>query len=163
IKETYKSTSNNVLGTRKQPHKEWISSQTMDFIAKRKRIKSLINHTKSERQKDKLMLEYSKLNKMTKKSARADKRIFMENLAETAENATKAHDLQTIHKITQQICGSRNNYHSIPIRDSQGRLLTTEQKQDMQWTKHFSDLLNRPDPLNPSDIQPASQDIDIIT
>ena len=49
----------------------------------------------------------------------------------------------------------------MPVRNSLGQLLTTEQEQDMRWTSHFEDVLNRPDPEHPPDIPPAAQDIDI--
>ena len=121
----------------------------MDFIEKRKGKKNLINHMKSERQKDKLRREYVDLNKMVKKSARIDKRKFMESMAEVAEKTAKSHELHTLYKISQQICHSKNNYNNTPIRDSQGQLLTTEHEQELRWTNYFSNVLNRPDPEHP--------------
>src|ERR1700729_892350 len=113
---------------------------------------------KSERQKDKLRREYADLNKMVKKSARIDKRKFMESMA---EKAAKSHELHTLYKISQQICRSKNNYNNTPIRDSHGQLLTAEHEQELRWTNYFSNVLNRPDPEHPPDIQPASRRITV--
>jgi TPP-dependent pyruvate/acetoin dehydrogenase alpha subunit len=68
----------HILGISKRENKEWISSQTMEYIKKWIEKKNFINHTKSERQKDKLKKEYVDLNKIVKKSARTDMRKFME-------------------------------------------------------------------------------------
>jgi len=47
----------------------------------RKEIKTKINNTKSERQKEKLRKEYSEKDKEVKYSVRSDKRMYMESLA----------------------------------------------------------------------------------
>lgn len=44
---------------------------------------------------------------------------------------------------------------------SHGQLITTEHEQDLRWTTHFSNVLNRPDPEHPPDIQPVSHDITV--
>ena len=88
VKEAYHSTSNNVLGIKKRQHKEWISLETLDCIKRRRTLKNKISQTKSERQRDRLRIEYAELNKLVKKGVRADKRWFMEELAETAEKSS---------------------------------------------------------------------------
>ena len=39
----------------------------------------------------------------------------------------------------------------------------SEQEQDQRWTKHFSEVLNRPDPVNSPDILTAPDDLDIMS
>lgn len=70
--------------------------------------------------------------------------------------------MRTVYKITQQICGKKQR-NSIPVKDKQGKLLMSEQEQDQRWTKHFSEVLNRPDPVNSHDILTAPDDLDIMS
>ena len=69
-----------------------------------------------------MRIEYAELNKMAKKSARADKRRYLEDLAETAEIAASKNEMRTVYKITHQICGERR-HRNIPVKDKQGNLL----------------------------------------
>src|SRR5579871_154650 len=146
IKESYKEVSNSVVGINQRQYKEWISNETIQCIKERKEKKHLINCTKSERQKDKVRKEYADLNRLVKKSARTDKRKFIENLAEQAETAAKSHDLHTLYKISRQVGSDRKFYNSMPIKDNAEKLLTTEHEQSLRWTEHFSSVLNRPNP-----------------
>ena len=52
--------------------------------------------TRSERQRNRMRIEYAKLNKAVKKSAREDKRQFMEQLAETAEVAASKNEMRIV-------------------------------------------------------------------
>ena len=51
-----------------------------------------------------MRIEYAELNKVIKKNARADKRQFMEDLAETAKIVASENEMRTVNKITQKIC-----------------------------------------------------------
>ena len=124
-------------GTRREDtirrhHKDCISLRTLDYIKKRRELKTKINQTRSERQRNRMRIEYAELNKAVKKSAREDKRQFMEELAETAEVAASKNEMRTVYKITQQICGNKQ-HKSIRVKDKQGNLLTSEQKQNQRW------------------------------
>ena len=123
-------------------------------------MKNKISQPKSEHRRDRLRIEYAELNKLVKKGARADKRKFMEELAETAEKAASKNEMGTVHRITQQLCGEKRR-RNIPVKDKQGSLLTSEQDRDVMWTEHFSEALNRPEPELPSDILPAQEDLDV--
>jgi len=159
-KEAYHSTSKNILGIKKRQHKEWISLETLDCINRRRTLKNKISQTKSERQRDRLRIKYAELNKLVKKGARADKRRFAEELAETAEKAASRNEMRTVHRITRQLCGEKHR-RNIPVKDKQGNLLTSERDRDERWTEHFSEVLNRPEPELPPDIPPAQEDLDV--
>ncbi|KAI0240621.1 hypothetical protein LSAT2_008639, partial [Lamellibrachia satsuma] len=45
--------------------------------------------------------------------------------------------------------------------DKYGRLLTNEEDQERRWTEHFTEVLNRPGPQHPADVQPAERDLEI--
>ena len=47
------------------------------------------------------------------------------------------------------------------IRDLNGHLLTTTEEQHKRWVEHFQQLLNRPPPMEPPILPPASQELDI--
>ena len=51
-----------------------------------------------------------------------------------------------MNKITRQICGTFHSTSDVPIKDKNGRLLTTENEQKARWTHHLKEILNRPAP-----------------
>ena len=125
-------------------------------------MKSRIRQTRSERQKGKLRIEYAELNKMVKKSARSDKRQFLEDMAKATEIAASKNEKRTVYKITQQICGEKR-HNNILVKDKQGTMLTSEEEQAKRWAEHFSEILNKPAPENAPDIALATEDLDIST
>ena len=48
-----------------------------------------------------------------------------------------------------------------PVKDKEGNTVLGTQRQLHRWVEHFEELLNRPAPLNPLDIDPADTDLDI--
>ena len=60
-----------------------------------------------------------------KRSARKDKRNFIKKLASEAEEAAEKRDFGTVYKITKLLCGNNIN-HSMPVKDKQGKVMTTE-------------------------------------
>ncbi|KAL5010020.1 hypothetical protein ScPMuIL_012325 [Solemya velum] len=65
-----------------------------------------------------------------------------------------------VYQITKKLCGKKNSTN-IPVRNKQGTLLTAEKDQEIQWTKHFKEVLNRSDPTNIPEITGAEEDLDI--
>ncbi|MGH0144983.1 UNVERIFIED_CONTAM: hypothetical protein FKN15_031142 [Acipenser sinensis] len=157
IKTEYCQSSEKVLGFKKREHKEWISAATWALIQQRKNIKYKINQTSSESQKDRLRIQYTETNKLVKKSARRDKRPYIENMAAKAEAAASRNKLRTVYNITQQICRQT----CTPVRNKNGKLLTTEEEQGRQWGENFREVLNRPEPLQPAEITPAEEDLEM--
>ncbi|RXN12130.1 endonuclease-reverse transcriptase [Labeo rohita] len=95
---------------------------------------------------------------------RADKQAFMDNLATQAEDAADRGEQGTLFRITKALSGKHHGSASAPpIKDKQGRLLTTENEQEARWAEHFQEVLNRPPPEEEADIQDASADLDINT
>ena len=58
-----------------------------------------------------------------KKSARGDKRDFLEKKAATAEEAAKRGDSRAVYKITNEIIGKRRNLNG-PVKDQNGKIVT---------------------------------------
>ena len=51
----------------------------------------------------------------------------------------------------------------MPVKDKQGKVITTERKQAARWVQHFEEVLNRPIPEEPADPPPSESYLDIDT
>ena len=87
IQEVWKSTCSTVLGKKTKKHKEWLTSETWVLIAERKRVKNQINQIQDPEEKRELQAQYWTLNIFVKRSARKDKRRYIEELTKEAETA----------------------------------------------------------------------------
>ena len=161
IKDNYNKTAEEVLGFRKRDRKDWISDQTWQKIEERKKIKSKLNAAKSDRLKDKLKTDYTVKDKDIKKSAKQDKRKYVEDLAEKAQEASVKGDLRKMYKITKQLSGSKQ-IHSKAVRGKDGTILTAERDVIDRWRKHFEEVLNRPEPELTANPEPGN-DLEINT
>ncbi|VDP30829.1 unnamed protein product [Schistosoma margrebowiei] len=86
IKEALNSTCQEVLGFKKlHHHEEWISIETLDKIKGRKNKKTAITNSRTRANKVQGHAEYIEVNKQVKKSIKADKKKYVEELATTAE------------------------------------------------------------------------------
>ena len=79
-----------------------------------------------------------------------DKRNFVEEMAHKAEQAAFREEVGLVYKITKKLCGQQNS-GSLPVKNKQGQLLTTEKEQAARWVQHFEEVLNRPIPESPAD------------
>ena len=85
-----------------------------------------------------------------KKSARNDKRAYVERLAAEAESAAARGELSTVYKITKRLCGNYTT-HSAPVKGKDGSIITTEREQADRWVEYFCEVLNHPQPDEPAD------------
>ena len=81
IKDVYCNTAKNTLGYMKSIDQTWLSTDTWRRIEERKTIKSKILNTKSKIIQERLQLEYSIKDKEIKKSARHNKKAYVDNIA----------------------------------------------------------------------------------
>ena len=76
--------------------------------------------------------------------ARADKQVYMEDLASQMEEAANREEQGQVYKITKLIRGSEHlGATDMPIVDKQGRLLTMEAEQEERWAEYFSEVLKQ--------------------
>nr|KAG5708548.1 hypothetical protein BaRGS_032969 [Batillaria attramentaria] len=155
-------TCKKVLGKKTRQHKEWLTSDTWDLITERKRLKDLINHTDDQDDKRDLQAQYWDVNRQVKRSARNDKRNFINDLTEEAETAAGQRNMKRLYEITRTLSGKNNN-PTRPVKDKNGQIITKEEDQRTRWAEHFKETLNRPPPPVPPDIPPAAQLLDIST
>ena len=92
---------------------------------------------------------------------KADRRFFADNLAIQTEEAAAKEELGQIYKITKLVCGKHCHRLYHPIRDRNGKLLTTERKPKQRWTEHSREILNWPPPTQEGSISPAALDLNI--
>nr|KAG5694296.1 hypothetical protein BaRGS_032014 [Batillaria attramentaria] len=162
LRETWTTTCREVLGKKTRQHKEWLTSDTWDLITERKRLKDLINHTDDQDHKRDLQAQYWDVNRQVKRSARNDKRNFINNLTEEAETAAGQRNMKRLYEITRTLSGKNNN-PTRPVKDKNGQIITKEEDQRTRWAEHFKETLNRPPPPVPPDIPPTAQLLDIST
>ena len=127
IKKTYGEGATKVLGHKKKNHKEWLTPETWKKVEERKQLKIKMLSTKSARLQQ-VQEAYKGKDKEVKKSARNDKRAYVEELAAEAESAAARGELSTVYKITKRLCGNYTT-HSAPVKGKDGSTITTEREQ----------------------------------
>ena len=77
IKDALISTCQEVVGYRKFQQKEWISTETQQGIQTRKEKKALVTNSRTRASKAKAQEDYTNINRMVKRSIKADKRKYI--------------------------------------------------------------------------------------
>ncbi|CAH8514717.1 unnamed protein product [Schistosoma haematobium] len=160
IKEALTSTCQEVLGLKKYHHKEWISTETLDKIKERKNKKEAVNNSRTRAEKVQAQAEYIEANKQVERSIRANKKKYVEELATTAEKAAREGNMKQLYDTTKKLSGKYSKPER-PVKDKEGKPITEIQQQRNRWVEYFEELLNRPAPMNPPDIEAAHIDLPI--
>ena len=158
VKKAVQSTCQEVLGSRKHGHKEWITAETLKTIEERKRKKAELNTSRTRAQKIKAQREYAEVNRTVKKNIKTDKRKFVDMLAKEAEDAAYQGNMRELFATIKKLSGKFAKPER-PVKDKYGKNIPNEEQQRGRWKEHFEELLNRPEPRNPPDIQPADSDL----
>ncbi|VDP55385.1 unnamed protein product [Schistosoma margrebowiei] len=158
IKEALTSTCQEVLRLKKHYHKEWISVETLDKIKERKNKKAAINNSRTRAEKVQAQAEYIEANKQVKRSIRADKKKYVEELATTAEKAAREGNMKQLPDTTKKLAGKYSKPER-PVKDKEGKPITEIQQQRNKWKEYFEEFLSRPAPMNPPDIEAAHTDL----
>ena len=103
--------------------------------------KQTLNQTKTRQQKQTAPVIYTIKANEVKKQLRADKRHYINTIAEEAEEAAGKGDLKTLYATTRLLSGRHTNPNR-PVRDKEGKLLTSIEEQLQRWEEHFEDVLN---------------------
>ena len=156
-----RETGEKILGHRKSAKKEWISRETIQNVEDRRDLKKKLLSTRSERIRERLANEYREKDREVKNSARRDKRMYVERLAEEAETAARNQDMKTVYQTTRKLKGDFGQSYDRPVKAEDGTSLTTEEEKLQRWKQHFEKILNRPDPSVLADIPEADEDLDI--
>ncbi|VDP46156.1 unnamed protein product [Schistosoma margrebowiei] len=154
IKEALTSTCHEVLGLKKHHHKEWISIETLDKIKEMKNKKAAINNSRTRAEKVQAQAEYTEANKQVKRSITTDKKKYVEELATEAEKAARVGNMKQLYDTTKKLSGKYSKLEK-PVKDKEVNPITEIQQQRNRWAEYFEELLNRPTPTNPPDIEAA--------
>ena len=128
-------------------------------MEERKNIKLRMTNIKSIRLQEQLKTAYTAKAKEVKRSAKRDRRIFVDNLVHEAEQAACHSEMSTVNKITKQLCG-KTTPQPARITHKTGKPLSTEHEQAKRWVQYFQDVLNCPEADEPSSPDPAEEDLD---
>ena len=85
--------------------------------------------------------EHTLATKNVKKETRNDKRNYINELASKAEDAMARNDTKTVYNITRQLAGRKTNTTK-PVKDKDGKIITSLKQQLERWKDHFPELLN---------------------
>ena len=81
----------------------------------------------------------------------------METLATEAEEAAHQRNTRDLYATIKKLSGKFSKPER-PAKDKEGRTIPDEEGQRNRWMEHFEELLNRPAPQEPPNIQPADSD-----
>ena len=160
IKESVTSACQEILGPRKYNHKEWITQDTLKLVEERREKKAKINSSRTRGQKAEAREEYAEADRKVKRSAKEDKRKYMDSVASEAEQASYHGNMKELYSSIKKLSGKFKS-SELPVKDKNGDTLSTEEAQMGRWREHFEELLNRPAPQNPPMIQPSDTDLPI--
>ncbi|RUS90704.1 hypothetical protein EGW08_001508 [Elysia chlorotica] len=96
LRETWKETCSTVLGKKIRKHMEWISTDTWTRITERKNLKHQINQPQGIEEKHTLQARYWEKNREVTKSARKDKRNYIEELTTEAEAVESERNMERL-------------------------------------------------------------------
>ena len=82
-------------------------------------------NTRSPRLRAQAQTEYKIKDCKVKRSARKDKREFVDQLAKDAEDAAARGELSTVYKITKKLCGKKTS-QSMPLKNKDGSNISSE-------------------------------------
>ena len=151
-----------VLGLQDKENEGMDEAGHLDKDFRKERDQTKINATRSQRLKDRLKSRYAELNREVKRMAKADKKSFMEGLTKEAEEAARKQDLKTLYRITKTLSDGLKNT-DVPVKDTNGNLVSSKTGKLGCWKEHFQTILNRPEPTETAQIRAAEEDVDVNT
>ncbi|XP_037959185.1 uncharacterized protein LOC119688584 [Teleopsis dalmanni] len=128
------------VGIPQRQNNPWITEHTWNLIKARKGEKEKVNRARTRQTKQQAQANYSIANRKVKRSARADKRRWLDNLATEAQKASESHRLKDLHNITKAMVGRKHRIAK-PIKNTRGELVHSTEDQLKVWEDHYRNLL----------------------
>lgn len=119
-----------------------------------------MNNSRTRAAKAKAQKDFTEAIREVKRSTRADKHKYINSLAEEAEEAVASNNMKQLYDTTKKLSGKYSRPER-PVKDKEGNAIQGTERQPHRWARHFEELLNRPVPPNPLDIDPEDTDLDI--
>ena len=127
----------SVLGEKSRKKRvQHLSDATKDLLSKRDDVKKHRVTGATSR------AQYSKLNKMVKKSCGADDDRWAARIATELEHAASRGQQREVWQKIKTLAKTNNKKKSAAIRDKDGNLLSDPDLQRKRWAEYFSELLN---------------------
>jgi len=134
FKEVYSKSAKKVLGEKRRVKSDWLSGKTYKKIEERRGLKAKIGCTWSAHMKERAAAAHAVKDKEVKASARADKRRWLNDLAEEAETAARNNCSGDLYQLTREIAGQGRNMTT--IKDKEGKRIVNEDKVLERWREH---------------------------
>ncbi|VDP30407.1 unnamed protein product [Schistosoma curassoni] len=84
----------------------------------------------------------------------------MEEQAVTTEKAATEGSIRQLYDAMKKLA-EKYSKPEIPVKDKEGKKITGFQEQRNRWVEYFEELLNKPAPLDPPDIEAALTNLPI--
>ena len=152
----YTNTYEEVLGKVERNRKEWLTDNTWQMIYERRQLKADVDKARTRLEKRNAMLQHGIKGRQVEAACRRDKRAYINQLTTDAEEVARKGDLKRFYQTTRLLSGRKPNL-SKPIRNRDGIILAKLDEQLARWKEHFEEVLNRPLPNNPPNLQQGSQ------
>ncbi|KAL5266167.1 hypothetical protein ACHWQZ_G006724 [Mnemiopsis leidyi] len=137
--QTVSDVSLEVLGKRPRKAKEQhLSQKTKNLLIQRGEFKRRDPNSDANRS------EYSRLNKLVKKSSKLDDNNWAVRVATDLEEAASKGQQREVWAKIRKISGKNKKAQASSVRDKDGRMITDPQQQRDRWKEHFTELLNPP-------------------
>ena len=119
-----------------------------------------MKNSRTRSQKSRAQQEYTKINKSVKQEIKRDKQVYLETLADKAQEASRRGNMRELYSIIRGL-SDKFSKPERPVKDEVGNAITDNEVQKKRWKEYFEELLNRPAPQDTPDIPPANNDIPI--
>ena len=144
MKTCVNETAEEVIGkTRRTRKEQWITQDSWKLIDERKEAKCKCDQSVQANEEE--LNPFASLDKKVKKRCKKDKKAFIEKKETKAKEAAKRNDSKTQFKIVKKLTGVNSN-NTVPIKDKQGKVVSSSVEQIQRWVEHFREVLNQPAP-----------------
>ena len=151
MENIYVAAAKEVLGTAKRENKPWLCGGTWKKVEERRQLKMKLESTRSERVKQRIREQYKGKDREVKRSAREDKRRWLNEMAGDAERAAENGRTGELHRIVKTLTGEKRKVSTV-VNDKNGRPTNEGSERLKIWKEHFDAVLNKDPPERP--IQP---------
>ncbi|VDO93226.1 unnamed protein product [Schistosoma margrebowiei] len=86
----------------------------------------------------------------------------VEHLETTAEKAATEGNMRQLYDTINKLDGNYRKPER-PVKSKEGKVITNIEEQRIRWVEHFKELLYRPAPQNPINMEAESMDLSIAT
>ena len=146
MEKSFIETTKSVLLKKKKKRKQpWISEESWTLIEQRNELNTKMLGTHSTRIKECLRNEYREKDKEVQRHIRADKKKFINNIAEQAEEAAYHQNMRTLYTLTKKLNNDGKFSNGTTIEDKDEKLISGRAETAERWNEHFKEILNRKD------------------